>query len=422
MSKVKMRCTVCGKWFQSANAKEVTCPDCVQKARKEKMAAKNTPLATQKAPGTANTKAGVSRSPAPPPKPKQQVQSGTNQWLDKLEDVKVSQPEPPPVRPKSPSPPVQRDQHAGQGMAGNLDSTKPQTYRRDEHERGPGNYRPGGSGQATGPGQRPRVPQEGGPAHGGYKPAHAGEKGGRPQGGPRGKYKSHTPKEPAPPKPPREKIPPPPPFVPTPEQIKQVEERYLELAQPIEFDGIRTQIANELQIPKKAVKQIVKNLRVESHIPSWWELQTYKGSTEELEKIKAVYEPYLPLPPIGVHKNIAEELSLKASVVYQAIKTIRQELGLPQYNDPALHEHERVENAAEAGSEQTSVSTPPEGELAQPVPVSTPPEDELAQPVPVSTPPENELAQPVPVSAPPEGELAQPAPVSADQVSSSSES
>jgi hypothetical protein len=397
MSKVKMRCTVCGKWFQSANAKEVTCPDCVQKARKEKMAAKNAPLSTQKATEAAHTKAGVSRPPAPPPKPKQQVQSGTNQWLDKLEDVKVGQPEPPPVRPKSSSPPVQRDQHAGQGISGNLDSTKPYTHRRDEHEHGPANYRSGGSGPASGPGQRPRVPQEGSPTrspHSGYKPVRAGEKGGRPQGGPRGKHKPHTPKEPTPPKPPREKIPPPPPFVPTPEQIKQVEERYLELAQPIEFDGIRTQIANELHIPKKAVKQIVKNLRIESHIPSWWELQTYKGSTEELEKIKAVYEPYLPLPPIGVHKQIAEQLSIKASVVYQAIKTIRQELGLPQYNDPALHEHELAQHSEKAGSEQT----------------------------PVPAQPDSESAQPAPVSVQPDSEQAQPAPVSADQVSSSSES
>src|SRR5258707_12199870 len=40
MSKIKMRCTTCGKWVQSANAKEETCPDCVQKARKEKLTAK----------------------------------------------------------------------------------------------------------------------------------------------------------------------------------------------------------------------------------------------------------------------------------------------------------------------------------------------------------------------------------------------
>ncbi len=145
-----------------------------------------------------------------------------------------------------------------------------------------------------------------------------------------------------PPKPKREKTPPPQPFVPTEEQVKQVEERYLELAAPTEFDGIRTQIAKELSIPKKAVKKIVKELRARQSIPSWWELQTYKGSSEELEKIKAAYLPLLPVPPVGVHKKIGEELSLKPGVVYQAIKAIRLEMNLPQYNDPVLHGIEPV--------------------------------------------------------------------------------
>src|SRR5206468_3644817 len=68
-----------------------------------------------------------------------------------------------------------------------------------------------------------------------------------------------------------------------------------------------------------------------------WELQTYKGSSEELEKIRALYLPYLPLPPIGVHKTISEELSLNPGEVYQAIKAIRLEMNLPQFNDPSLH-------------------------------------------------------------------------------------
>jgi hypothetical protein len=125
--------------------------------------------------------------------------------------------------------------------------------------------------------------------------------------------------------------------VPTDEQIKQVEERYLELATPTEFDGIRTQISQELGIPKKSVKKIVKELRDRQGIPSWWEMQTYKGDSEELAKIKAAYEPYLPLPPVGVHKTIADELGLKPGIVYQAIKAIRLEMNLPQYNDPSLH-------------------------------------------------------------------------------------
>jgi len=219
-------------------------------------------------------------------------------------------------------------------------SRGPGAYREGPY-RGPGDYRSEGAGISGGIGQRPRQPMVGGfgrspqPGYGDDRYRSEGKKGGKPT-------KAKVPNPPTPPKPKREKIPPPAPFTPTSEQIAQVEARYLELAVPTEFDGIRTQIAQELGIPKKAVKKIVKDLRERQSIPSWWELQTYKGSSEELEKIRAVYEPYLPLPPIGVHKTIAEELTLNPVDVYQAIKAIRLEMNLPQYNDPSLHGLEAI--------------------------------------------------------------------------------
>ena len=361
MSKVKLRCTVCGKWFQSANAKDTICPECAQKARKEKQAAKATPAA--------QVKPAAQKAAPPPPKPKQ-AKGGTSQWLEAISDVKIAQPEQP-TRPKIPSSPP-RDNRSGPGS-----STPPGNYRDDrgssgsgssgpsidqpgstggiaayrdrEREgtsRGPGNYREnqyrhapyrvgGGNGLPNEP--RPRQPMENrGPRPSGeFRP----DRGNRPDyrgGKPTGKPKVKTPKPPPQPKPKREKIPPPLPFVPTPEQITQVETRYLELAQP-EFDGIRTQISQELGIPKKAVKQIVKDLRNSQHIPSWWDSQPFNGSEEDLAKIRELYEPALPLPDIGVHKKIAEQLSLKPVDVYQGIKAIRAQMNLPQYNDPALH-------------------------------------------------------------------------------------
>ncbi len=356
MSKIKMRCTTCGKWFQSANAKEVTCPDCVQKARKEKLAAKTAPPSSSiKTPGQIGQGAASPSRPSPP-KPKTSS-SGTSHWFDSVEDVKVSEPEQP-QRPKSSPSPAPRDtrgvsglegpgnrasgtyrEGADRGPGGYRDERSPGTYREGVN-RGPGGYRPGGPGVSGGIGQRPRQPMESGFGRS-PRPGVSGEprpdrytsdgkKGGKPE-------KARAPKPPAPPKPKREKIPPPAPFVPTPEQVAQAEARYLELASPAEFDGIRTQIAKEMSIPKKAVKKIIKDLRERQGIPSWWEIQTYKGDSEELAKIKAAYEPYLPLPPVGVHKKIAEELSLKPGEVYQAIKAIRLEMNLPQYNDPALH-------------------------------------------------------------------------------------
>ena len=344
MSKTKMRCITCGKWFQSANAREVTCPDCTQKARKEKLATKNAPPANKvTASGTQSTSAP---HPVSPPKPKTN-KGGTNQWLDNLSDVKVGEPEAPPQRPKIPSPPVQRDQSSSAGSHRYSDqrtsdsknystrSNRPSGASRDSAD-----YHTGGERYTSTLGQRPqgqRQPIGSGPnrssGQGGNKPWMKGPQ--KPKNRP---PKANKPA--APPRPRREKIPPPEPFKATEEQIKQVENRYLELAQPTEFDGIRGQIAKELGIPKKAVKKIVKDLRDRQDIPSWWELQTYKGDSEELAKIKGAYEPYLPVPPVGVHKTLAEKLDLKPGTVYQAIKMIRLELNLPQYNDPALHAQE----------------------------------------------------------------------------------
>ncbi len=211
-------------------------------------------------------------------------------------------------------------------------------------------------------GQHPRQPMPGGPQRErGPRPGGPGEPQPRQSGKPMGQKKAPKPKQPAPPKPKREKIPPPAPFKPTEEQIAQVEARYKELAVPTEYDGIRTQIAQELNIPKSAVKKIIKDFRDREHIPSWWELQTYKGNPEELERIKEAYVPFLPVPPIGVHKQIAEQLSLKPVDVYQAIKAIRQEMKLPQYNDPALHGLEPILPGQKKAETSEAAATPDDG-------------------------------------------------------------
>src|SRR5437588_1997977 len=178
MSKIKMRCTSCGKWFQSANAKEVTCPDCVQKARKEKLAAKATQQTTTSKPG----QSGISSSkPLPPPPKAKEATSGTSHWIDTVEDVKVSQPEQP--KPKIPSSPVPRD------MKSRTTTERPGGYDagayREGSFRGPGAYRSNGPGISGGLGQRPRQPMAEGfgrspqPGYGSDRRS-GGKKGGKP--------------------------------------------------------------------------------------------------------------------------------------------------------------------------------------------------------------------------------------------------
>ena len=139
----------------------------------------------------------------------------------------------------------------------------------------------------------------------------------------------------------------------TGELRQQIEERYLALANPVEFDGIRTQIAAELGAPKPVVREVVREVRRRHGMLSWWEAQGFSGSSADLERIKAAYTPYLPLPPVGIHREIAESLGLEPRTVYRGIRKLRAQMGLSQYN--ALEEH----------PEQVAVAATP-GEQAQP--------------------------------------------------------
>lgn len=158
-------------------------------------------------------------------------------------------------------------------------------------------------------------------------------------------------------RPPRPTIPP---FQLTDEMRASVEQRYLELSQPVEFDGIRTQIAGELSVPKPVVKQVIKELRASRQLPSWWELQAYKGNNETLERIRERYLPLLPIPPVGVHKEIASELQMEAPQVYQAIRRLRAEMKLPQYNSPETHKNEtdHIGNVGGIAADTNSTASP----------------------------------------------------------------
>jgi hypothetical protein len=142
-------------------------------------------------------------------------------------------------------------------------------------------------------------------------------------------------------------------FMLTGELRQRIEARYLELANPVEFDGIRTQIAAELGASKPVVREVVREVRKRRGMLSWWEAQGFSGSSDDLEHIKAAYTPYLPLPPVGIHREIAESLGLEPRTVYRGIRKLRAQMGLPQYN--ALEEH----------PEQVAVAATP-GEQAQP--------------------------------------------------------
>ncbi len=202
MSKTKLRCMTCGKWFQSANAREVTCPDCTQKARKEKQAQKNAPPTVTKQVGSSTPTAAV--RPPVPPKPKTTA-SGTIQWLDKISDVKIGQPDEPAPKAKVSTPPVQKDTANGAGGNRSSNGGGLGDQRGTGPARGPATYR--SNNGVTGPiiGQRPQPPRQpmDGSGEGPAKPWQKNNGSGPPQGRPKPKGKPKA-KVAPPPKPKRE--------------------------------------------------------------------------------------------------------------------------------------------------------------------------------------------------------------------------
>ncbi|MDD3593733.1 MAG: hypothetical protein PHX18_03795 [Candidatus Gastranaerophilales bacterium] len=53
---------------------------------------------------------------------------------------------------------------------------------------------------------------------------------------------------------------------------------------------------------------------------------------EQLMAIKSLYEPLLPLPPIGCHKIIAGQLKMDEWRVHVGIGLVRKQLGLDRWN------------------------------------------------------------------------------------------
>jgi predicted nucleic acid-binding Zn-ribbon protein len=302
MSKIKMKCPRCGKHFKSSNAKQALCPDCEARERHARAVAKATPVRPAQA------------TPATPVAAPKIVGPGANILVPGMVPV--------------PAEPAVETRH-----------TPADTTASAQHE-----------------GAKRHVPAQAPAGRAGE-----GEKGHRPP--PAAKAPKPPRAEKTPPKP-REPRPQTPPFELTDELRGRIEARYLELAQPVEFDGIRGQIAAELSVPKPTVKRAVQELRTRMQLPSWWDLRAYSGSEEDLARIRAAYEPLLPVPEVGVHKRIATDLGLNPVVVYQGIRRIRAEMRLPQYNPPELHAGEQSAAAAKQTPAVEEASAAPTGPAA----------------------------------------------------------
>ena len=74
-------------------------------------------------------------------------------------------------------------------------------------------------------------------------------------------------------------------------------------------------------------------------------------SPEQMFAIQNLYEPLLPLPPIGCHKIIAAQLKMDEWRVHVGIGLIRAKLGLDRWNPDRPDAPEEFKKAAEQKAE-----------------------------------------------------------------------
>ena len=117
------------------------------------------------------------------------------------------------------------------------------------------------------------------------------------------------------------------------EQLEQIELLYktmLPLPNPDAHEVIGTKIGLE---PQKVFFGInlVRQKMMLPKLP--FPKRKLAISPDQMMAIKALYEPLLPLPPIGCHKIIAAQLKMDEWRVHVGIKLIRAQMGLDRWNE-----------------------------------------------------------------------------------------
>ena len=190
-------------------------------------------------------------------------------------------------------------------------------YRNDRGQGG-GYQRPQGGGYRNDRGQgggyqrpqsggfRPR-PQGGRPQGGGFRPR---PQGGRPQRPPKQQKQLLVSKE----------------------QIEQIEILYKK-ALPLPNPDVHEIIGQAIGLEPRKVFFGINLVRQKLMLPKLpFPKRKLAVSPDQLFAVKNLYEPLLPLPPIGCHKIIAAQLRMDEWRVHVGIGLIRKQMGLDRWN------------------------------------------------------------------------------------------
>jgi hypothetical protein len=166
------------------------------------------------------------------------------------------------------------------------------------------------------------------------------------------------------------------------EIMMDIEKRYKE-ALPLPNPDVHTVIAEAIQQEPMKVFFAINVIRQKMHLPKVdFPKRPLAVTPDQIEAVKTLYGPYLPLPPIGIHKIIAKQLRMDEWRVHVAIGLIRKQQGLGRWNEDRIDLPEKMkqeleelkkkqaEEAAKKEAEAASAKT--EAPPAEDAPVKAP--------------------------------------------------
>jgi hypothetical protein len=121
-------------------------------------------------------------------------------------------------------------------------------------------------------------------------------------------------------------------FIP-PDVLAEIEKHY-RACLPLPNPDVHDVIGKQLEMDPKKVFFAIGLIRQRMKLPKIdFPKRPLACTPDQLTAVQALYEPYLPEPPIGIHKIIAKQLKMDEWRVHVAIKLIRKSRNLPQWNE-----------------------------------------------------------------------------------------
>ena len=304
------KCVKCGREFETKNPKRVICPDCLYPDKKMMV----TPSPDSPSADTApQASASVEQQSAPNP---------DNQQPKFYSSYSAGE-----GRPQQNNN-YRRDNQGYNRNSGGYNQNRPQQggYRQDNrgynrdnqgYNRNSGGYNQNRPQQGGGYNQN--RPQQGGFNRGGFNNNRRPQQGGFNRGGfnnRRPMNRNQAPRQ----------------LLVSKEQLEQIELLYKTML-PLPNPDAHEFIGEKIGLEPRKVFFGINLIRQKMMLPKLpFPKRKLAISPDQLFAIKNLYEPLLPLPPIGCHKIIASQLKMDEWRVHVGIGLIRSQMGLQRWN------------------------------------------------------------------------------------------